>query len=55
MIITIVNKLDNAAQLWTFDIEESDLIKLSEKYRDRGESVLIDADELPEDIKHYHE
>lgn len=55
MLITITNKLGEAVQLWTFDIEEEDLIKLSEKYGARGESVLIDADELPEDIKHYYE
>ena len=54
MIITITNKLGNGAQLWTFDIKEEDLIKIFEKYEGRGESVLIDADELPEDIKHYY-
>lgn len=54
MIITITNKLDESAQLWTFDIKEEDLINIFEKYEGRGESVLIDADELPEDIKHYY-
>ena len=54
MLITITNKLDESVQLWTFNIEEADLIKLAEKYGARGESVLIDADDLPEDIKNYY-
>lgn len=54
MLITITNKLDNDIQLWTFDIKESDLIELMQKYDGRGESVLIDADDLPEDIKNYY-
>lgn len=54
MLITITYKLDDSAQLWTFDIDENDLIQLSEKYGHCGESVLIDTDDLPEDIKHYY-
>ena len=54
MLITITNKLGEDVQLWTFNIKEEDLIKLCEKYGDRGESVLIDSDDLPEDIKHYY-
>lgn len=54
MIITITSKLENDVQLWTFDIRESDLVELTQKYDGRGESVLIDADELPEDIKEYY-
>lgn len=54
MIITIANKLGEAVQLWTFDIKEEDLIKIFEKYEGRGESVLIDADDLPDDIKDYY-
>ena len=54
MIITITNKLGEDVQLWTFDIKESDLMVLSQKYGHTGESVLVDADELPEDIKHYY-
>ncbi len=55
MIITITSKLNNDVQLWTFDIDENDLVKLFEKYDTCGESVLIDADELPPDIKQYYE
>lgn len=55
MLITITSKLENDVQLWTFNIRESDLIELMQKYEGRGESVLIDAAELPEDIKHYYE
>ena len=55
MIITITNKLGDDVQLWTFEIRESDLVELMQKYDGRGESVLIDADELPEDIKPYYE
>ena len=54
MLITITNKFGEDVQLWTFDIKEEDLIKLSEKYGSCGESVLIDADNLPEDIKEYY-
>ena len=54
MLITITSKLNEDVQLWTFDIKEEDLIKLSEKYGACGESVLIDADDLPEDIKDYY-
>ena len=54
MLITITNKLGADVQLWTFNIEEEDLIKLSEKYGARGESLLIDADDLPNDIKEYY-
>ena len=54
MLITITSKLNEDVQLWTFDIEEKDLIALMEKYGHKGEGVLVDADELPEDIKHYY-
>lgn len=55
VIITIISKLDEAAQAWTFDIDEKDLVKIMEKYGHRGESVLMDADELPQDIREYYE
>ena len=55
MIITITNKLGDDVQLWTFEIREPDLIELMQKYEDCGESVLIDAADLPEDIKPYYE
>lgn len=54
MIITIVSKLDDSAQLWTFDIEESDLVQIMEKYAVCGESVLVDTDELHDEIKNYY-
>ena len=54
MIITITNKLGEGVQLWTFDIKEEDLIPIFEKYGDCGESVVIDADDLPNDIKDYY-
>ena len=54
MLITITNKLGEDVQLWTFEIEEADIIAICEKYGSRGESVLIDADELPADIKEYY-
>lgn len=55
MLITITSKLNNDVQLWTFDIKESDLFELMQKYEGKGEGVLIDADELPEDIRNYYE
>ena len=54
MIITIISKLDDSAQLWTFDIDESDAAQLMEKYAASGESVLVDADELHDEIKEYY-
>ena len=54
MIITITNKLGEDVQLWTFDIKEEDLIPIFEKYSTSGESVLIDADDLPNDIRDYY-
>ena len=54
MLITITSKLNEDVQLWTFDIEETDLIALMEKYGHTGDGVLVDADDLPEDIKEYY-
>lgn len=54
VIITIIGRLDEAAQAWTFDIDEKDLVEIMEKYGHRGESVLIDTDELPDDIREYY-
>ena len=55
MLITITSKLGDDVQLWTFNIENEDLNALMEKYGHTGEGVLVDADDLPEDIKHYYE
>ena len=54
MLITITSKLNEDVQLWTFNIEDEDLNALMEKYGHKGEGVLIDADDLPEDIKDYY-
>lgn len=55
MLITILNDFGNGdVQAWTFDIKESDLMEICEKYGHTGESVLLDADELPVDIKVYY-
>lgn len=51
MIITIVSKLNDGTQAWTFDIKESDLCQLMEKYDGSGASVLSDADDIAEEIK----
>lgn len=55
MTITLISKCGDCPQLWTFDIEENDLIEIMEKYGHCGESVLIDGDELPDDIREYYE
>ena len=55
MIVTILSKLNDDVQAWTFDIKESDLMVLMQKYGHRGESVLLDADELPNDLQNYYE
>ena len=54
MLITITSKLGDDVQLWTFNIENEDLNALMEKYGHTGEGVLVDADDLPEDIKNYY-
>ena len=51
MEISIISKLDDDLQLWTFDIKESDLIELMQKYEGRGVSVLDDADGIGNEIK----
>ena len=51
MEITIVSKLNEGVQAWTFDIDEGDLNALMEKYEGRGVSVLSDADDIGEEIK----
>lgn len=54
MLTTIINKIGNDVQLWTVEIDESDLVALMEKYGHKGESVLVDADELHDEIKEYY-
>lgn len=54
MIITIISECGDFPQAWTFDIEEKDFIKIAEKYGHCGESVLLDIEELPHDIRGYH-
>lgn len=49
--ITVISKLGNDLQAWTFNISEADLIALMEKYEGRGTSVLSDADGIAEEIK----
>lgn len=51
MKISIVSELNRDLQLWTFDIEENDLIELMQKYDGRGASVLDDAEGIAEEIK----
>ena len=54
MTITIITEIGKSAQLWTFDIEDADLARIMEKYGDKGESVIVDADELHDEIKNYY-
>ena len=54
MIITITSKFDKGVQLWTFNIDESDLNALMEKYGHTGDGVIVDVDDLPADIKDYY-
>lgn len=48
--ITIISKLDNDLQVWTFCIKESDLLALMEKYADSGSSVLVDCETIADEI-----
>lgn len=54
MIITIISKCGDYPQGWTLDIKPDDMRELMEKYDGRGESVLMDVDELPQDIRNYY-
>ena len=49
--ITIISKLNEDLQAWTFNISEADLLALMEKYEGRGTSVLSDAEGIAEEIK----
>ena len=51
MIITLVSKLNDDTQAWTFDIDEADLVQLMQKYDGKGVSVLDDADGIADEIK----
>ena len=51
MLITIISKLNDGVQAWTFDIDESDLAELMQKYDGRGGSVLDDAEGIAEEVK----
>lgn len=54
MVITIISKTGDYPQAWTLNVRESDLIALCEKYDGCGDSVLLDAAELPHDLQHYY-
>lgn len=49
--ITLISELDDHLQAWTFNIAESDLINLMEKYDGHGVSVTGDADDLAAELK----
>lgn len=51
MQISIVSELNDDLQLWTFEINENDLIELMQKYDGRGASVLDNADGIADEIK----
>jgi hypothetical protein len=50
-LITIVSRLGDELQAWTFDIDERDLNNLMLKYDCCGVSVLGDADDIGGEIK----
>lgn len=54
LLITMISKLDDNAQAWTFNIKEEDLNRLMEQYDGRGESVVLDTEDLPRDIQEYY-
>ena len=49
--ITVISKLENDLQAWTFNISEADLVALMEKYDGKGTSVLSDAEGIADEIK----
>lgn len=44
--ITIISKVENDLQAWTFQIEESDFLALVEKYGEDGCSVRGSANDI---------
>lgn len=49
--ITIISELGTNLQVWTFCIEEGDLLALMEKYASSGSSVLVDGETIAEEIE----
>ena len=50
--VTMVYELaPGEVQAWTFDIDESDLAQLAEKYGHTGASTLADAEAIGEEVK----
>lgn len=49
--ITIISEFGIDLQVWTFCIEESDLVYLMEKYASSGSSVLVDGETIAEEIE----
>lgn len=50
--VTMIWELEpGSVQAWTFDIKESDLSKIAEKYGHTGTSVLADADGIADEVK----
>ena len=48
--ITIVSKLGNDLQAWTFDIKETDLVQIMLKYDGKGTSILGDVQDMAAEI-----
>lgn len=48
--ISIISEIDGDRQLWTFHIEECDLVKIMDKYGACGVSVRGDTNDIMEEI-----
>lgn len=44
--ISIISEIDGDRQMWTFCIEEADLVSIMDKYGHEGESVRGDTNDI---------
>lgn len=49
--ITIVSRIEDDVQAWTFQISEADLYELAKKYEDSGCSVRGDVFDICDEIQ----
>lgn len=48
--ISIISEIDGDRQMWTFHIEESDLVTIMNKYETAGFSVRGNTDDIIDEI-----
>ena len=53
MLVTVINEMDNGAQVWTLCLSEEEYSELFEKYAHRGISVIVDRDQVADEIEQF--